>query len=332
MRWLLLLGVAMWGGVAAATEPPWIVRGQDQSLHIDDVPTANPPAVPLPDSTTGTVTPLTPAVTLEGADAATEAEEDEEPRDSETALVFTFIPGSGDDLGLFGFDFRTVPRVDLPQAATLSATTGWGITWLDGPDSTDLPPQLYHVALDIGGVSRVNDEWTCDWAITPAWFTDWVNRRPEAFRLMGRWVSYYHIDSHTQVAAGFTYLNRDDIPALPVVGVIFDDQEAGYRHELVFPRPKLSWRWSDTVESSRWVYASGELGGGSWAIKRFDRTPDVVTLRDYRLLAGLEFRRHRGHRAAVEAGVVFGREIESRTGRGDYSPPTQGIVRLWFDY
>jgi len=117
-----------------------------------------------------------------------------------------------------------------------------------------------------------------------------------------------------------------------VVGVIRDDQQAGYHHELVFPRPRFSWRWKETMESSRWAYVGSELGGGSWAIKRLDRTPDVVTLRDFRVLGGLEFRRTKGHRAAIEAGLVFGRTIATRTGVGDYSQPATGMLRLWLDY
>jgi len=339
MRWTAWIAICLWTGTVASGQPPWVVRGQDDAsgsaIRIEaERSQSEAPAGPLssePSETPGVATPLGPSVSLEGQDGATSAEE-EDPSTSNTALVFTYIPGSGDRFGLFGFDFRTVPRADLPQTATLVINTGWGVTWLDGPQSMDLPPQLYHVALDIGGVARVNDEWTWDWGITPAWFTDWENRRPEAFRLMGRAAAYYNIDARTQFAAGLVYLNRDDIAALPVVGVIWDEPVAGYRHELVFPRPKLSWRWKDSLESSRWIYVNGELGGGSWAIKRPDRTPDVVTLRDYRVVGGIEFRRHKGSRAAIEAGVVFGRALESRTGIGDYSPSPTGILRLWFDY
>lgn len=307
-------------------------RGQDDgAIRIDDAAEADDATdssisheLPLPP------TSLNASVPLDGSDASTTG--DGELPELGSALVVTSLPGSGDSFGLFSVDFRSAPRVDLPQSGTLSMPTGWGITWLDGPTSMDLPPQLYHLTIDMGGVSRVNDQWTFDLGVTPGWFTDFENRRPEAFRMMGRAVAYRDLDSHRQVAAGFVYLDRDDIPALPVVGMVLDDPDAGYHHELVFPRPRLSWRWKETVDTSRWVYVGSELGGGSWAIKRQDRTPDVVTLRDLRLLGGLEFRSNQRRLATIEAGVVFGREIETRTGIGDYSPPATGMVRMWLDY
>lgn len=261
-----------------------------------------------------------------------DAEEDDAQKSHGSGLVFTYVPGTGDQLGVFGFDFRSVPPTTLPQASTLTMNTGWGITWLNGPSSTDLPPQLFHVTIDIGGIAKINDEWAVDLAITPAWYTDWVNRRPESFRLGGRGAWYYRFDDSVQLAAGFVYLNRDDIPALPIAGVVLGNEESGRRYELVFPRPKMAWRITETETADHWFYVNGELGGGSWAIKRTDRTPDVLTYRDYRLMGGFEFRRKKGRRGAIEAGWLFSRAIESRTGRGDYDPQDAFITRIWVDY
>jgi len=290
-----------------------------------------PSLLPPPPATSGKEIQLEGPGAIEAFEAEDKTEAEKE-RSSAIALVFSYVPGSGDRLGMFGFDFRDVPNPDLPQASTLSMTTGWGITWLDGPKSTDLPPQLFHVCLDIGGITKVNDEVVMDFAVTPAWYTDWVNRRPEAFRMGGRAAWYYRFDESVQLAAGFVYLNRDDIPALPIAGVVLGNDESGRRFELVFPRPKLAWRLTESETADHWFYVNGELGGGSWAIKRLDRTPDVLTYRDYRLMTGFEFRRKKGHRGAIEAGWLFGRAIESRTGRGDYDPQDGFITRLWLDY
>lgn len=333
------------GGLLSAAELPFFPqrhRGDGRVLFVDaaadellgDIGTAwvePPEPLPPPPSPVGS------EVRIEGPGASSDAEDVEDDADDAqkshgSGLVFTYVPGSGDQLGLFGFDFRSVSPTTLPQASTLTMNTGWGITWLNGPNSTDLPPQLFHVTIDIGGITTINDEWAVDLAITPAWYTDWVNRRPEAFRLGGRGAWYYRFDESVQIAAGFVYLNRDDIPALPVVGVVLGNQESGRRYELVFPRPKMAWRIHETETADHWFYVNGELGGGSWAIKRLDRTPDVVTYRDYRLMSGFEFRRKKGRRGAIEAGWLFSRALESRTGRGDYDPQDAFITRLWLDY
>jgi len=304
---------------------------------------ADPPAeLPPPQSETVDESPIVakpiitgPAITLEGPNAditGDETDEDADDKPDPGALIFTFIPGTGDDFGMFGFEFRGTPEPHMPETSMMTAQPGWGITWLNGPQNNDLPPQLYHFAFTLGGQAKVNDDLVLDLALTPGWYTDLENRRPEAFRLMGRAAWYYRLDDVTQLAVGMVYLNRDDIPALPVAGVIFDDVEAGHRFELVFPRPKMSWRLVETEESSRWFSIGGELGGGSWAIKRPDRKPDVLTYRDLRLVGGLEFHGIKGRRAAFEAGWLFGRAIESRTGRDDYDPPDAAMIRMVLDY
>ncbi len=344
-------GVWMWcvtlwaGSVLSAAEWPlsrpadrlsartiFVDAAADELLNDIGTATVEPPA-PLPPPPL----PIGKEVRIEGP-GALEDDEDEDADENDaqkshgSGLVFTYAPGSGDQLGLFGFDFRSVPPTNLPQASTLTMNTGWGITWLNGPSSTDLPPQLFHVTIDIGGIAAINDEWAVDLAITPAWYTDWVNRRPEAFRLGGRGAWYYRFDESVQLAAGFVYLNRDDIPALPIAGVVLGNEESGRRFELVFPRPKMAWRIAETETADHWFYVNGELGGGSWAIKRLDRTPDVVTYRDYRLMSGFEFRRKKGRRGAIEAGWLFSRAVESRTGRGDFNPSDSFITRIWVDY
>lgn len=340
-RLLLLLsmaGLLVWTGregpapmcAAEPEDPPPLSPSTDRGSAATPAEHASHSTREAVDESCGWPQRIGPAIPLDGNDFG-------EPlvevwQSMRTAEIVTYLPAQGDELGWFRFELRGLPRADLPQAATLSSQTGWGITWLNGPQTMDLPPQLYHFTLDVGGLSELGESWIWDVAVTPGWFTDGENRRPEAFRLMGRAAAYYRLDETRQLGLGMVYLNRDDIPALPVAGMIWQSEEAGFRHELIFPRPRLSWRWKETLSASRWGYVGAELGGGSWAIKRADRTPDVVTLRDYRLLGGVEFHRHGGLWAAIEAGLVFGRSVESRTGQGDYAPPATGLLRLWFQY
>lgn len=339
MRLLHTLAVVLSMSLTVSAAEPFFVRlvASDE----DTVGTAEIPPPPSSEDDEEFLPPIVakpiingPAITLEGPDAdITGDEDDEEKAEADPgAVIFTYIPGGGNDFGLFGVELRSVPPVNMPQASTMTAEPGWGITWLNGPEKNDLPPQLYHLTFTIGGQAKINDDLVLDLAVTPGWYSDWENRRPEAFRLLGRAAWYFRVGDNTQAAAGFVYLNRDDIPILPVVGLIVADEERGQRWELVFPRPKMSWRVSRTETSSRWLTLGGELGGGSWAIKRPDRKPDVLTYRDIRLVGGLEFQGEKGRRAAFEAGWLFGRAIESRTGRDDYNPPDAAMIRMVIDY
>lgn len=242
------------------------------------------------------------------------------------------LPRDGNNFGMFGFQFQSLLADPQPTLSTPLMNTGWGITWLDGPSTPDLPGQLYNVNFDLGLSAKFNDRWRTELAVTPAWYTDWKNLRPEAFRLQGRAVSYFHADDQRTWVTGFVFLNRDDIAALPVFGMIWDRQDDGFIAELVFPVPKVSVKVLEGVDSSVWMYVGGELGGGSWAIKRQDRTPDVITYRDLRAVLGVNRRTDKGSQHALEAGWVFDRSLESRTGRGDYTLADTLMVRWLVDY
>jgi hypothetical protein len=332
---LLTLLATEW---SRAAEPAWwsgqwyrLIDAASEELLADQGVSSFPPA-PAP-STHSPIIPSDQPIVLEGVGSASDPDQEEPEEPPDSATVFTYLPGSGDELGIFSLDFKSTSGTSLRDPSIQAMQTGWGITWLTGPHRTDLPPQLYHLTFSFDTLMRVReDDWLLDIALIPGWYTDWENRRPESFRLTGRAVMYYRLDDRRHFGGGLLYLNRDDIPALPFVGLVIKDDAAGYAHDLVFPRPRLSWRITEPDPKSWWVYLLGELGGGSWAIKRFDRTPDVVTLRDLHVMAGLEHRRPNGARAMWEAGYVFERAVRSRTGRGDYDPSDAFQVRCWFEY
>lgn len=330
------------GGMLVASCAPaadWVVlRGQS-----DDSPgrvSLDPPPVPGPDD---------PPVALPTPDPAAEAWTPEqllpesslkvETIDTEdsvssalASLQLTWLAGGGNDFGFLSGVFQKQPSTGHSAAAALMAQPGWGIHWLEGTDSLDLEPRLYQFTIPIDLSTEVDGGFAVDMGVTPGWFTDGVNRRPEMFRLLGHFVVTAPVSAEHQMTLGFVYLDRDDIAALPVAGLIIDQPAFGRRFELVFPRPHLSWRLTDDGESSCWFTLTGELGGGSYAMKRLDRTNDVMTYRDLRLSGGLEFRKGERLRGLCEAGWAFDRSLKFRTHRGDQSPGDTVLVRMTLAY
>src|SRR5690606_25815413 len=164
-------------------------------------------------------------------------------------------------------------------------------------------------------------------AFMPAIFTDGENLGSDALRLQGRGVGYLAISEQTQFALGVTYLVRDDVPVLPIFGVLHKPRD-DLNLEIVFPRPRILTRVAQQAYGETWGYLAGELGGGSWAIERQNGRDDIASYRDYRVLLGIEQRSTDDWTAAVEAGYVFGRELEYARGRGDYSPDNTLLLRL----
>ncbi len=126
--------------------------------------------------------------------------------------------------------------------------------------------------------------------------------------------------------SGFTGL----VWLLPVVGLIWTPRDE-VRWELIFPRPRIMWRWGCQGWTEDWLYLAGEFGGGSWAVQR-SGVPDQITVRDYRVLLGLERKSPSGAGRRIEFGYVFGRVVEFTSATPDYEPDSALLLRAGWTY
>jgi len=240
---------------------------------------------------------------------------------------YTMIAGQGNDLGMDILDAETTVAVFEMPGHKFTVSPSGGIVFVDGPIRTDLPPRLYTGQIEFKWFGQIATPVFCELALMPALFTDGDNTGSDALRLQGRGVGYLAFSEQTQAVLGATYLDREDVPILPVFGVIHSPKD-GVKFELVFPRPRISERISSGEYGETWVYAQGELGGGSWAIERKNGRDDIASYRDYRLMFGLEQRNAPDWTAGIEAGYVFGRALEYESGRGDYDPDDTFLLRV----
>jgi hypothetical protein len=168
-------------------------------------------------------------------------------------------------------------------------------------------------------------------AIAPSVFTDSNNTGRHAFRLPGRALAFWKYSESLTLTGGVLYLDRDDVQAIPSAGVLWYPRD-DWKFELVAPRPRIAWRFSQDDGSARWAYLVGEFGGGTWAIRRASGVHDVATLSDYRLMLGYERKWTSGRSWAAEAGYVFSRQSEYTSGIGDTDLPGAALVRLGATY
>jgi hypothetical protein len=243
---------------------------------------------------------------------------------NKAAARFTLLAGRGNDLGMDMIDGEAT--LGFRDLDSFTITPSAGAVFLDGPTRTDLPPRLYTGQVEFRWFGQIATPVFYEVAFLPALFTD-GNNLDDALRLQGRGVGYLALSEQTQLVLGATYLDRDDVPILPVFGVLHSPRD-DLKLELVFPRPRILKRVSQVEDTEAWAYAAGELGGGSWAIERANGRDDTASYRDYRFLLGLEQKRLKMWAAAIEAGYVFGRELEYASGRGDYAPSSTLILRL----
>jgi hypothetical protein len=240
-------------------------------------------------------------------------------------------PNEGDvgstDLQLFAMFALPCPTRNMPLVITPLFT----VYFLDGPSDPrhDLPARMYDAEIEFRWVPRIGERWLFDIAASPGLHSDFENLDNNAFRVTGRFVGVWTWRDKIKVALGVIYLDRDDVPYLPVAGLIWTPND-DWNFELLCPRPRIARRISYTCDREDWLYLGGELGGGAWSFQRANFTQDVLITRDYRAFIGIERKRPGGAGAKFEAGWVFGREYEfdsdARTYEADSTAMLRGVI------
>jgi hypothetical protein len=230
-------------------------------------------------------------------------------------LTETFLADGNDPsaMGVNDIELKTVLALPLGCLATpLLITPGFGAHYFNGPQTTDVPAHVYETYLDVRWMRQVSQCVGIDVAVTPGWYSDFEQSNSDALRIGARGTALVTVSPTFQVAIGAVYLDRDDVPVLPLGGIIWTPNP-DLRLDLVAPRPKISRRMLWDCNVSHWAYVAGEFGGGAWAIERANGAEDIFYYRDYRAIVGWERTAIRGLSGRVEAGYVFGRQVDYRS-------------------
>lgn len=232
----------------------------------------------------------------------------------------------GDDFGITELSLTT--GVLAPRDPRWIVSSGIDLRFLDAPAGVDVPETLYGLTVDFMYRDRWNDDWAYQLAITPGIFTDFADVDGDALRITGRALATGTINDQLSLVLGVIYLDRDDVPVLPALGLTYTPTPDDV-FELLFPRPKYKRRFAAGVDAEVWGYVGGEFGGGQWQVERADGMNDELILRDFRLLLGVERKAvaRGGMSWRIEGGYVFGREVEFDSEVGEFSPDSGFLVR-----
>jgi len=226
------------------------------------------------------------------------------------------------EVSLFAVFGLPAPTRDSP----LLITPGFEVTFLDGPNTVDLPARLFDTYLQFRWLSKLSDRWGADIAVSPGIYSDFQQIGDEALRITGHGFASYDWSETLRLVLGIAYLDRNDVSLLPAAGFIWTPHE-DVRFELVLPRPRVAFRPIYTGDSEDWIYVAGEFGGGSWEIERTSGAIDQLTIRDYRAILGWERKHTGGHATRVEFAWVFGREFEFESATPDFDADSTVMIR-----
>jgi len=231
---------------------------------------------------------------------------------------FDWILGEGDQLGTFSLVWEHYQRSGVNHGIGV----GLEFHFLNGPVRTDMPPRVFDFSIGYQHRDRLG-VFGYDAAVSVVASSDFEGNSREGIRLPSHAVGFLAVCPTAELVFGIDYLDRGDVKLLPVVGLIAVPHP-DVRLEVVFPRPRLVLRLTDTHR----LYVAGELGGGTWAVERTTMVDDLATYRDLRLSVGLQCLKEDHRRSALEIGYLFDRRLEYTSGNGDYRPNETAMIRL----
>jgi hypothetical protein len=213
----------------------------------------------------------------------------------------------------------------------------FGLTMFEGPQSPELPGQVYSAYLDVQWTSDPTQRFYADLGVTVGIHSAFDTMTTDSLRLTGHALANISLEENTTLTFGVMYFDRVNIKMLPAFGVFWNPHPE-IRIDLFFPRPRISQYYTSINNYDVWWYVGGEYGGGSWTMKPNGLASSQVDINDLRLVTGLEFGlaeqlRLGRHIGFIEAGIVFDREVIYKNTPGDnFSPGTTVMLRAGLGY
>ncbi len=236
----------------------------------------------------------------------------------------TWIPGSAaNELGLtdseiagtFAFPFL------YNEQTPLLVTPGFGYQAWNGPKASeaDMPPGTFDAYLELGWNPQPTPWLGGELAFRTGVYSDFSRVNIDSIRYMGRGLIVLTFSPTIQLQGGIVYLDRVRIKLLPAGGVVWTPN-ADIKFAILFPYPKLAWRFTTVGNTDWWLYGRGEYGGGSWTVHRAPPIDNFeqVDYNDIRVAVGLDWMALRGWGGFFEVGVSFSRELVYK----NLDPPT----------
>jgi hypothetical protein len=237
------------------------------------------------------------------------------------------LGGAGDNIRFVDLAVKATLGFPAPtRQSPLLITPGFTAHLLDGPTTTDLPGHLFESYMEMRWLNILSPAFTLDLAFTPGLYGDYSYVNSQTWRFQGRAVGIYACNPALQLVAGLAYLDREDVRVLPVAGLIWIPND-WWRIEAVAPRPRIARQLFANCRRQWWAYVGGEFGGNSFSITRADGLRDVATYHDLRLLVGAERKKLAGRTIYWEAGFVFARKLEYKSGTPSIDPGPTALLR-----
>lgn len=185
-------------------------------------------------------------------------------------------------------------------------------TWFNVPGAAPIPDSLYETSVRVGGVWRMNEDWTFQGLLSPGLYSDLEDIDGGDFNVPGLLLAFWQLNDRLQLIAGASFNARRDLPVIPAIGGRWQFAD-DWTLLAVFPTPRIEYAASEALT----VFAGAELVRTAYRVAedfgdRFGR-PDLndqdVSYNEWRVGAGARWRVAPAFSVSLDAGWMGEREF-----------------------
>jgi hypothetical protein len=201
----------------------------------------------------------------------------------------------------------------------VGVTPSFRVDFVHAAPSIDIPNELFETGINFFYRKPINDRLSVMAIVRPSVRSDFTTS-DQAFRVFG--LGLLNWDCKPDVLSlsfGAVYLDRADLTLLPAVGLTWTPKPTT-KLDLRFPESKLAYRLTKhSSQSETWSYLTTGIGGNTWGVTRASGQTDELSLRDIRLMFGIDHVTDGGGGWFAEFGFAFNRRIEYESTKKEVS-------------
>lgn len=231
--------------------------------------------------------------------------------------------------------FETSISLGVPLGSfdhILGVTPSFRIDLVDATAAIEIPTELFEAGVNFFYRTPISDRLSAMAIVRPSVRSDFTTS-DDAFRIFGLGLLNWDCKPNVlSLCLGAVYLDRADLPLLPAVGVTWTPDSAT-KLDLRFPESRIAWRLAkDNGQSELWGYLTVGIGGNTWAVTRTSGQTDELSLRDIRLMFGVDQVTDGGGGWFAEFGFAFNRSIEYESTQSEISLSDGALLQAGWRY
>jgi hypothetical protein len=228
----------------------------------------------------------------------------------ESTVETTWLPGStihgtGGDVTMGEVKLGFTRRFNISPRLELSTGLRYSLREIDAPEAAHLPESLHALSVNVGGEYRTSDRLTLGFRVSPGLSSDFKSFATNDVRVPVSFHARYQMSNPLSLLGGIAYTGQNhSFPVLPMIGVLYLPSEK-WAFALGFPRTGVVYKPNEETE----LFVAGVFSGGEFRLHDSSIGANIISYRDYRAIAGVEFPLFTDAKLGISGGYAFARKF-----------------------